>query len=180
METIRNPQQVNRAIEQMVEFLERLLRTESSAILVGIANGGVPLVRRLATLLEVRLQRKVPTGILNVSFHRDDIGSRPIAAPKFPTSLPAKVQDAVVVLVDDVFHSGRTIRAAMDELFEHGRPKAVRLVVLVDRGSRILPIEPDFAALHLPAEPGWQLKVVIDPDDEHQSHIWAKPAPQTR
>jgi pyrimidine operon attenuation protein / uracil phosphoribosyltransferase len=113
--------------------------------------------------------------VLNVCFHRDDIGSRPITAPKFPSHVPAPIDRCKVILVDDVCYSGRTIRAAMDELFEHGRPKWVRLLTLVDRGNRVLPIQPDFAPIHLEIEPEMSLKLVIDHEDALGNRLWVKP-----
>jgi pyrimidine operon attenuation protein/uracil phosphoribosyltransferase len=109
--------------------------------------------------------------VLNVSFHRDDIGSRPITAPKSPTNFPFEIDRANIVLIDDVIHSGRTTRAAMDELFEHGRPALVKLITLVDRGSRSLPIQPDFSAIALELQSDQKLSVLIDPKDSQRNQI---------
>lgn len=175
MEIIRTPEDVNRAIDSMVSFVDCLIKDSDRApwILIGIADGGIPLSRELACRIKKELGLSIPLGSLNVSFHRDDIGSRPITHPKQPTYLPESIDHANILLVDDVIHSGRTIRAALDELFEHGRPRLTKLISLVDRGHRVLPIQPDYVAIHLDLERAQLLKVVIDPDDEKGNRIWA-------
>ena len=109
-------------------------------MLLGIANGGIPLARRLGARLGIKR-----VGDLDISFHRDDIGKHPIPKEFTPTLLPGDVNGATVLLVDDVLFTGRTVKAALDELFDHGRPATVELAVLVDRGSRRLPVVADFA-----------------------------------
>jgi pyrimidine operon attenuation protein/uracil phosphoribosyltransferase len=114
-------------------------------VLLSIARGGVACGERLARAVSEQLRRAVPTGVLNVSFHRDDLGRNPIPDLSTATSIPQDLEGAVVVLVDDVLFTGRTVRAALEELFSHGRPARVELAVLVDRGNRCLPIAPDYA-----------------------------------
>ena len=173
MEIVRAPEEVNRAIDSLVDYLRSLVEDSRSWLLVGIANGGIDLAEEINNRLEKTTGRRLASGILNVSFHRDDIGSRPITRPKEPTQLPGEVQHASVVLVDDVVHSGRTARAALGELFENGRPGIVKFVTLVDRGNRVVPIQPDFTAIQLEMNPDQKLKVVIDPDDPLGNRIWA-------
>ena len=174
MEIVRAPEEVNRAIDSLVDYLLSVTGASTSQcwLMVGIANGGIALVEEINQRLEKHTGKKLPLGILNVSFHRDDIGSRPIARPKEPTQLPFDIQHASVVLIDDVIHSGRTTRAALEELFEHGRPAVVKLMTLVDRGHRVVPIQPDFTAIHLEMAPDQKLNVVIDPDDALGNRIW--------
>ncbi len=131
--------------------------------MLGIANGGIPLARRLGTRLGVRR-----VGDLDISFHRDDIGNHPIPKEFTPTLLPGDVNGATVVLVDDVLFSGRTIKAALDELFDHGRPAVVELAVLVDRGQRKLPVVADFAGTSVQAREDEQVVVTLgtDPEDD--------------
>ena len=118
-------------------------------VLLGIPTRGVPLARRLAARIAA-VERPVPVGALDVTMYRDDLRLRPVR-PLEPTDIPAGgVDDRVVVLVDDVLYSGRTIRAALDAIGDLGRPRAVQLAVLVDRGHRELPIRADFVGKNLP------------------------------
>ncbi|HUR60501.1 MAG TPA: bifunctional pyr operon transcriptional regulator/uracil phosphoribosyltransferase PyrR [Opitutaceae bacterium] len=132
-------------------------------ILLGIANGGVELARRLVA----QLGRATPpvaarTGTLDISFHRDDIGRHPIPKEFAPTQIPVDVTGATVILVDDVLFSGRTVKAALDELFDHGRPTKVELAVLVDRGGRRLPFAADYVGLTLATRETQKVVVVLD------------------
>ena len=117
-------------------------------VLLGIRAGGVWLAERLAAEIG-RIERPVPVGSIDVSLYRDDIGLRPVV-PAGRSELPIDLDGATVVLVDDVLFTGRTVRAALDAVAEYGRPQAVQLAVLVDRGHRELPIRPDFVGKNLP------------------------------
>lgn len=117
--------------------------------LVGLQTGGVPLAHKLADALEEIEGRRAPVGCLDVAFHRDDIGLRPVL-PEAVTDIPFAMDGSVVVLVDDVLFTGRTIRAALDALTSFGRPRAIQLAVMVDRGHRELPIRPDYVGKNLP------------------------------
>ncbi len=119
-----------------------------NVVLVGLYTRGVALSRRLAVAIESFEGVTVPVGALDVSFYRDDIGLRAVV-PLGPTEVP-DVSGKVVVLVDDVLFTGRTARAALDALLELGRPRAVQLAVLVDRGHRELPLRADFVGKNLP------------------------------
>ena len=126
-------------------------------MLLGIANGGVELAHRLARSLRARV------GTVDISFHRDDIGRHPIPKEFAPTQIPADVHGATIILVDDVLFSGRTVKAALDELFDHGRPTKVELAVLVDRGGRRLPLSADFTGLTLDVSEKEKVVVRMDP-----------------
>jgi pyrimidine operon attenuation protein/uracil phosphoribosyltransferase len=117
-------------------------------VLIGLQRGGVWLADALGAEIG-RIERPVPVGSIDVSLFRDDIGLRPVV-PASVSSIPAALDGAVVVLVDDVLYTGRTVRAALDALHEYGRPRAVQLAVMVDRGHRELPIRPDFVGKNLP------------------------------
>lgn len=123
--------------------------------LVGIWSGGAWLAERL----QADLGRSGPVGVLSSTLHRDDFGSRGMAAGTAATRLPFAVDGSRILLVDDVLYTGRTIRAAINELYDFGRPAGVMLAVLVDRGGRELPIQPDFAAarITLPASQSLRL-----------------------
>ena len=119
-------------------------------VLVGIRSRGVPIARRLASLIDQHEGASVPVGSLDITYYRDDL-TRLAHAPIVKRSdLEAEVSGMTVVLVDDVLYTGRTVRAALDALTDHGRPRAVRLAALVDRGHRELPIRPDFVGKNLP------------------------------
>jgi pyrimidine operon attenuation protein/uracil phosphoribosyltransferase len=136
---------VSRIAHEIVEHNKGLV----GVALVGIQRGGVWLAERLADRLgEIEPGSAVPVGVLDISMYRDDIGLRPIV-PGAVTRLP-ELDGAHVVLVDDVLFTGRTIRAAIDALADHGRPRTVQLAVLVDRGHRELPIRPDYVGKNLP------------------------------
>jgi pyrimidine operon attenuation protein/uracil phosphoribosyltransferase len=168
--TIDSPA-IAQALETMASDLARQNTDDSSLIVVGIANGGIIPAERMARLLEAKLQRNIPTGVLNVVFHRDDIGRNPIPKESIETSLPDDVDDATVVLVEDVIASGRTVRAAIEELFSHGRPARVQLAALVDRGNRSLPFAPDATGFVEPTQREEQVVVRLDPDNPDNDTI---------
>ena len=123
--------------------------------LIGIHTGGVWLAERLHKALALRQ----PLGTIDVSFYRDDYGSRGLHAKVRPSDIPFEVGDADIVLVDDVLHTGRTIRAAMNELFDYGRPQSIRLAALIDRGGRQLPIAAQFVGAEVSVAEGEQIEL---------------------
>jgi pyrimidine operon attenuation protein/uracil phosphoribosyltransferase len=146
---VMEAEDVNRAVWRMAhEIIERNHGLDE-VVLIGLQTGGIPLARRLADALEQIEKVTVEVGSLDVAFHRDDIGLRPVL-PEAVTNIPSDLTGSIVVLVDDVLFTGRTIRAALDALTSFGRPRAVQLAVMVDRGHRELPIRPDFVGKNLP------------------------------
>tara|TARA_B100000686_G_C16735149_1_gene943175 strand:- start:1026 stop:1607 length:582 start_codon:yes stop_codon:yes gene_type:complete len=140
---------VRRALWRMSHEILEQNKGLSDVLLIGLETGGVHLAHKLAVnLLEIE-DADVPVGTLDVAFYRDDIGIRPVT-PRNPTDLPFDLTSKVVVLVDDVLFTGRTIRAAMDAIVDFGRPAAVQLAVMIDRGHRELPIRPDYVGKNLP------------------------------
>jgi pyrimidine operon attenuation protein / uracil phosphoribosyltransferase len=140
---------VERATWRMAHEVIERSRGLDGVVLIGLQTGGVPLAHRLAEAMERIDGAAVPVGALDVAFYRDDIGLRPVL-PEAVTDIPFDLTGLTVVLVDDVLFTGRTIRAALDALTDHGRPRAVQLAVMVDRGHRELPIRPDFVGKNLP------------------------------
>jgi pyrimidine operon attenuation protein / uracil phosphoribosyltransferase len=141
---------IHRALTRIAhEILERN-RGSQDVILLGIPSRGVPLARRIAAAMAEIERVDVPSGSLDVTMYRDDLRLRPARALESTEIPPRGVDGAIIVLVDDVLYSGRTVRAALDALNDVGRPRAVQLAVLVDRGHRELPIRPDFIGKNLP------------------------------
>ena len=140
-------------------------------VLAGIARGGVPLARILARKLKA--DKKLATTLANVdvSFHRDDIASNPIPKEHPPSHFAEDVDGATIILVDDVLHSGRTVNAALNEIFDHGRPGRVELAVLVDRGDRKLPIQADYVAIKMNVDGDRRVTVVIDEKSPKKNRI---------
>lgn len=140
---------LDRALKRMAHEIAERDEVPRDLVLVGIQRGGVFLSGRLANLLKDILGHVIPSGSLDVSMHRDDLGTN--AAPNIhPTVIPFDVTGKTVVLVDDVLFSGRTTRAALDALNDFGRPQRVQLAVLIDRGHRELPIKADFVGKNVP------------------------------
>jgi pyrimidine operon attenuation protein/uracil phosphoribosyltransferase len=156
---VLGPDDVRRAITRMAHEVIERNRGLDGVMLVGIQHGGVWLADALGSEIE-RIDAAIPVGSVDVSLYRDDIGLRPVA-PGSVSDLP-DVDDAIVVLVDDVLFTGRTVRAAIDAVCEYGRPRAVQLAVLVDRGHRELPIRPDFVGKNLPTSTSEDVTATVD------------------
>ena len=141
--TVLDARAVARTLRRMADEIVELFDGTENLILVGIQRRGVQLSDRIADILDEREQVKVPRGSLDITLYRDDlqtVGPRPVVGP---TKLPWDLNGKRVVIVDDVLHTGRTVRAALDELADFGRPARIALAVLVDRGGRELPIHAD-------------------------------------
>jgi len=146
---ILNAAAIQRALARIAHEIAERNENGGEVVLIGIQRGGVPLAVRLGSILSGIWEQPVSTGSLDVSMHRDDLDRR-FAPNVLPTDIPFDVNGKVVVLVDDVLFSGRTIRAAMDALNDFGRPQCIQLAVLVDRGHRELPIKADFVGKNVP------------------------------
>jgi pyrimidine operon attenuation protein/uracil phosphoribosyltransferase len=165
-------EQVGRTLSRIAHEIIERNDDLSSVALVGIHTRGVPLAQRLRRLVEERSGEDVALGQLDVTFHRDDVHVRSGNAPRRPqplvreTKLEFELEGRTVILVDDVLYTGRTIRAAIDALFEYGRPDRVQLAVLADRGHRELPIRPDYVGKNLPTARGERVQVELMEIDE--------------
>jgi pyrimidine operon attenuation protein/uracil phosphoribosyltransferase len=131
------------------EIVEKSNGSEGLA-LVGIKRRGVPLAERLGKLISVIEKHPVATGTLDIQFYRDDLSTAGVRPVVTPGAIGIEIEGRDVVLCDDVLYTGRTIRAALDALFDHGRPRRVQLAVLIDRGHRELPIEASYIGRHVP------------------------------
>jgi pyrimidine operon attenuation protein/uracil phosphoribosyltransferase len=156
--------QISRACARMAHQILEANRGAEGLVLLGIPTRGVALAARLAAAMSAVEGATIPTGALDITMYRDDLRRHPTRLVGH-THLPVSVDDAVVVLVDDVLFSGRTVRAALDALGDLGRPRAVRLAVLVDRGHRELPIRADHVGKNLPTSASERVSVRLEETD---------------
>lgn len=159
--TLLDERAIARALTRMASELLERCHGGSDVLLVGIQRRGVQLAQRLARLVEELEGRPIPTGKLDITLYRDDlqaVGPRPVIGE---TLLPVDLDGRTVVIVDDVLYTGRTIRAALDELADFGRPRRILLCVLVDRGGRELPIQPDIVGLRQTTGPVERVDVLV-------------------
>lgn len=162
---------INRLASQIVESCADL----SSLALLGIRTRGVPLSLLIARQILALEDVAVPLGSIDITFYRDDLDKIGLRAPS-QTEIPFDLNGKLVVLVDDVIYSGRTIGAALSAIHDYGRPRAVRLAVLVDRGHRELPIHPDFVGRVLPTAKDEQVKVFLQATDDRDGVELRKPS----
>jgi len=153
---------VSRAISRIAHEIVERNQGAHNVVLVGLQRGGTWIADLLAErIAQIEPNLIVPNGSLDVSMHRDDIGLRPIV-PGAISNISFDINGAVVVLVDDVLYTGRTVRAALEGLNNFGRPRAVQLAVIVDRGHRELPIRPDFVGKNIPTQVNDEVDVSAD------------------
>jgi pyrimidine operon attenuation protein/uracil phosphoribosyltransferase len=176
---VLTPDEIRRSLSRVAhEILERTHGGEG-VVLLGIPTRGVPLARRLAARIGAFEGATIPVGSLDVTLHRDDLRLRPARALQH-TEVPREgIDGKTVVLVDDVLYSGRTIRAALDALNDLGRPRAVQLAVLVDRGHRELPIRADYVGKNLPTAHREVVRVLLEETDGDDSVLLGqRPRPE--
>ena len=137
-------------------------------VILGIHNRGVPIANRIKEKIFSVTNIDVPNGSLDITFHRDDYRERLLIPEIRGTDIPFSLDDKVVILIDDVLFSGRTIRAALDEINSFGRPSIVRLAVLIDRGHRELPIRADFVGKNIPTNSGEHVQVYLNETDDEE------------
>jgi pyrimidine operon attenuation protein/uracil phosphoribosyltransferase len=168
---ILNARAVARTISRMADEILERNDGPDKLMLVGIQRRGVQIAERLAEVIKEREGKEVPRGALDITLYRDDlqtVGPRPVVGK---THLPGALEGQVVVIVDDVLFTGRTIRAALDELADFGRPSRIMLAVLVDRGGRELPIQPDVVGHTLTVPPGGRVDVFVPSLDQRDEVV---------
>lgn len=138
---------------------------DGNVAIVGIQRRGAHLGQRLHALTSELLEPTVPLGFVDISFYRDDLAIRPSSPIVHATHLDFPVENRTIVIVDDVLYTGRTVRAAIDEIFDYGRPARVQLATLVDRGHRELPIRPDYVGKNIPTSQDQRVNVRVDEID---------------
>lgn len=142
--------EIERTLVRLAHEIVEKSNGSGDLTLIGIKRRGVPLAQRLGKLISSIEKRPVETGTLDIQFYRDDLSTTDVRPVVTPGALGCEVEGRDVVLCDDVLYTGRTIRAALDALFDHGRPRRVQLAVLIDRGHRELPIEATYVGRHVP------------------------------
>jgi pyrimidine operon attenuation protein/uracil phosphoribosyltransferase len=175
--TILDAKQMARIIRRMAgEIVERHHGDLGAVLLAGIRTRGVPLAEKIAAEIERSESVKLPVGILDITLYRDDLSTVGLQPLVKGTHLPRPIDDCVVILCDDVLYTGRTVRAALDELIDYGRPRGVQLAVLIDRGHRELPIQADFVGKKVPTSQSEIIEVsFLSTDETEQVRILERP-----
>ena len=173
--TILDARAIERTLRRMADEIVELNDGTDNLVIVGIQRRGVQLADRIVRIIEEREQATVPRGALDITLYRDDlqtVGPRPVVGP---TDLPWNLTGKRVVIVDDVLYTGRTVRAALDELADFGRPARIALAVLVDRGGRELPIQPDVVGKTLDAASRDRVDVLVQDLDGRDAVVLVSP-----
>ena len=157
---VLGPDDVRRAVTRIAHEIIERNHGLAGVALVGLQRGGVWLAEALGEQI-AQIDQSVPVGKIDVSLYRDDIGLRPVT-PASVSEIDFDIDGTTVVLVDDVLYTGRTVKAALDAITDYGRPRAVQLAVLVDRGHREFPIRPDFVGKNLPTSSGEDVAATAD------------------
>jgi pyrimidine operon attenuation protein/uracil phosphoribosyltransferase len=163
---------IGRALRRIAHEIVERNPELGSVILAGIPSRGVEIALRLAGIIESLRQIQVPTGIIDVSMHRDDVGIRAELPRMQASHLPLPLENKTVIIVDDVFFTGRTARAAMDAISSFGRPARIQLAALIDRGHRELPIRVDYVGKNLPTAPGERVRLRLENVDGEPDAVW--------
>lgn len=157
--------QMSRSLARIAhEIIEKNNGAENICLL-GIKRRGIPLAEKLKENIEKFSNISVPCGKLDITFYRDDLKLKSINPETNGGEIPINVEDYIIILVDDVIYTGRTAKAAIDLVFEYGRPKEIQLAVLIDRGHRELPIRPDYVGKNIPTSRNESVKVMVDEYD---------------
>ena len=162
---------IRRALTRIAHEIVEKNKGVDNIVLVGIRTRGVPIAERLAENIEKIEGQKPPVGVLDITLYRDDLSTLAYQPIVRPTELPVDITGKIVVLVDDVLCTGRTIRAALDAVIDNGRPKTIQLAVLVDRGHRELPIRADFVGKNVPTSSKEVVSVQLQATDEAENVI---------
>jgi pyrimidine operon attenuation protein/uracil phosphoribosyltransferase len=163
---------IDRALRRIAHEIVERNPDLDSVVLAGIPSRGVEIARRLADIIESLGKIRVGTGAIDVSMHRDDVGTRAELPRVQASTLPLPLEDKTVIIVDDVLFTGRTARAAMDAIGSFGRPARIQLVALIDRGHRELPIRADYVGKNLPTAPTEQVRLCLQDVDGEPDAVW--------
>ncbi|MDD4310069.1 MAG: bifunctional pyr operon transcriptional regulator/uracil phosphoribosyltransferase PyrR [Candidatus Cloacimonetes bacterium] len=166
---IMDKAQMERSLQRMAHEIIEQNRGLEKIRLIGIRSRGVPIAERLSSYLKLISNQEIPVGILDITLYRDDLSTISHQPVIKGSSLNFDLDDAIVVLVDDVLYTGRTVRAAIDALMDFGRPKQIQLAVLIDRGHRELPIKADYVGKNVPTSKEEIIKVALEDIDGEDS-----------
>ncbi|MDZ4122473.1 MAG: bifunctional pyr operon transcriptional regulator/uracil phosphoribosyltransferase PyrR [Candidatus Cloacimonadaceae bacterium] len=161
--------QMERSVHRMAHEIIEQNRGLEKIRLVGIRSRGVPLAERLSRYLKLIENQEIPVGILDITLYRDDLSTISHQPVIKGSQLDFDIEDAIIILVDDVLYTGRTVRAAIDALLDFGRPKQIQLAVLIDRGHRELPIKADYVGKNVPTSKEEIIKVSFEETDGEDS-----------
>ncbi|HLB01820.1 MAG TPA: bifunctional pyr operon transcriptional regulator/uracil phosphoribosyltransferase PyrR [Nitrospiria bacterium] len=165
---------IQRALNRITHEILEHHREIDDLVLVGIRTGGVYLAHRLATKIEELEKVRIPVGELDITLYRDDLTMKKNPPVLKKTALPGDITDKIIILMDDVLFTGRTIRAAMDGLIDFGRPRVIQLAVLIDRGHRELPIRADYVGKNIPTSREERVQVFLEEEGEEDRVIITK------
>ena len=165
VKVVMSAEDIRRTLARIAHEIIERNKTVDNLVLVGLHTRGVPLAQRLATDIEKYEKCSLPVGMLDFSLYRDDLGPEDIKTAIRRTEIPSDINGKSVVLIDDVLHTGRTIRAAMDALIDHGRPLSIQLAVLIDRGHREMPIRADYVGRNIPSARHENIEVHLSETD---------------
>jgi pyrimidine operon attenuation protein / uracil phosphoribosyltransferase len=177
MPVVMDADRMGRTLTRIAHEIVERNRGLDRLALIGVRSRGVPLAKRLAERLQEISGSTVPTGALDITLYRDDLMRNPVGPQPVvrSTEIPFSIDDMVIVLVDDVLYTGRTVRAALDELIDFGRPRAIQLMVMVDRGHRELPIKADYVGKNVPTSHTESVAVRLVETDGSDEVVIEKP-----
>ena len=163
---------IQRALRRVAHEIVERNPDLRAVVLAGIPSRGIEIARRIADFIQAIEKIHVATGVIDVAMHRDDVGTRAELPIVRESKLPLPLEGRTVIIVDDVFFTGRTVRAAMDAISSFGRPARIQLAVLIDRGHRELPIRPDYVGKNLPTGAGDKIRVRLEQADGGADEVW--------
>jgi pyrimidine operon attenuation protein/uracil phosphoribosyltransferase len=164
---------IERALRRIAHEIIERNPDLSSVVLAGIPSRGNEIAHRIAAFISAIEKKEIATGVIDVSMHRDDVGTRAELPVVRASQLPLPLEGRTVIIVDDVLYTGRTVRAAMDAISSFGRPSRIQLAALIDRGHRELPIRPDYVGKNVPTAPGDKIRVRVGKTaGEEEEGVW--------
>jgi pyrimidine operon attenuation protein/uracil phosphoribosyltransferase len=169
---VMDAEAISRALRRIAHEIAERNPELASVVLAGIPSRGVEIARRIAETLESLGGIQIETGVIDVSMHRDDVGKRAELPRMHASRLPLPLDRRTVIIVDDVFFTGRTARAAMDAISSFGRPARIQLAALIDRGHRELPIRVDYVGKNLPTASGERVRLRLENVDGEADAVW--------
>lgn len=170
-------EKVQGAVKDLTTFVGKFDFSNEQTVIIGIQTRGALLAKRVAEAVAQQKGVKIPNGVLDITLYRDDFSTAAVSPIVGETRLDFEIDGKKIILIDDVLFTGRTIRAAIDEIMDYGRPKSITLAVLVDRGHRELPIQPDFAALHLATKKTETVNLHLKENDDKEEIIICEAMP---